>query len=256
MTVGRLDDRVAIVTGGTAGIGAAIVRRFAAEGARQVVVGTPKDEARKRAAVADVCGERGVLVAVDLSEEGAAERIVGAALDAFGRLDVLVNNAGLDYSGVHVLDTDLAFSRRVFEVNFFAAVALLKAAAPAMRDPATAAVVNVASRAGIVGIRSMGVYGASKAALISLTRSAALELAPDVRVNAVAPGMTEGPMMDAWIAAQPDPEAFARERVASVPQQRMAKPEEVATAVLFLASDEALHITGAVLPVDGGYTAG
>lgn len=271
MTTGRLADKVAIVTGGSAGIGAAIVRRFAAEGALQVVAGTPGDLERKCAEVAELCGERAVFVGADVTEPGAAERIVSAALEAFGRLDVLVNNAGLDYSGVHILETDLDVARRVFEVNVLAPLALLQAAAramgatPAEADPAAptdacsaggGAIVNVASRAGMVGVRSMAAYGASKAALISLTQAAALELAPHIRVNAVAPGMTEGPMMRAWIEGQPDPAGFERDLVASIPQGRMATPEEIAAAVLFLASDEAGHITGAVLPVDGGYTAG
>jgi len=256
MSEARFSGRAAIVTGGTAGIGAATVRRLAAEGALQVVVGTPADASAKRDAVAAACGERGVFIGVDLAEEGAAGRCVRAALDAFGRLDVLVNNAGLDYSGVHVLETEPAFSRRVFDVNFFAALELLKAAAPEMGDPSTASIVNVASRAGVVGVRSMSVYGASKAALVSLTKSAALELAPAVRVNAVAPGMTEGLMMRAWIENQPDPAAFEAALLGTIPQRRMATPDEIAGAVLFLASDEARRITGVVLPVDGGYTAG
>lgn len=260
MAGGRLDDKVAIVTGGTSGIGAAIVRRFAEEGALQVVVGTPTDEEARRAEAARLGEGRAVFVGVDVTEPGAAARIVRAAMAAYGRLDALVNNAGVDYSGVHVLGSDLDVSRRVFEVNFFAPLALLQEAARAMvagrpGGEATGAVVNVASRAALVGIRGMAVYGASKAALVSLTRSAALELAPQVRVNAVAPGMTEGPMMQAWIEGQPDPGAFARELLASIPQGRMATPEEIAAAVLFMVSDEAQHITGAVLPVDGGYTA-
>ena len=273
MSVGRLRGKVAIVTGGSAGIGAAIVRRFAAEGAAQVVVGTPDGAERKRAALARLAG-RATYIGVDITEPDAAARVVDAALRGFGRLDVLVNNAGIDYSGVDLLELEPGYSHRVFEVNFFAALTLLQHAARAMGagvqaaadpgaggDPAAdpgagGAIVNVASRAGLVGVRSMAVYGASKAALISLTRAAALELAPGIRVNAVAPGMTEGPMMRAWIESRPDPAAFERDLVASIPQKRMATPEDVAAAVLYLASDEARHVTGAVLPVDGGYTAG
>jgi NAD(P)-dependent dehydrogenase (short-subunit alcohol dehydrogenase family) len=271
VSAGRLADKVAIVTGGSAGIGAAIVRRFAREGALQVVAGTPGDLERKCAEVAEVCGERAVFVGVDLTEPGAADHVVAAALKAFGRLDVLVNNAGIDYSGVSLLETNLDVARRVFAVNVLAPLALMQAGARAMgasaaepddaaptaaRAGAGGVIVNIASRAGLVGVRSMAAYGASKAALISLTKAAALELAPAIRVNAVAPGMTEGPMMRAWIDAQPNPAAFARDLVASIPQGRMATPEEIAAAVLFLASAEARHITGAVLTVDGGYTAG
>lgn len=263
MSGGRLQGKVAIVTGGSAGIGAAIVRRFAAEGAAQVVVGTPESVERKRAALSAL-GGRATYVGVDITESGAAARVVDAALQEFGRLDVLVNNAGIDYSGVGLLDLEPGYSHRVFEVNFFAALALLQEAARVMGDgggvtddrAAGGAIVNIASRAGLVGVRSMAVYGASKAALISLTKAAALELAPAIRVNAVAPGMTEGPMMRAWIESRPDPAAFERDLVASIPQRRMATPDDVAAAALYLASDEARHVTGEVLAVDGGYTAG
>ena len=132
MAGGRLDDKVAIVTGGTSGIGAAIVRRFAEEGALQVVVGTPTDEEARRAEAARLGEGRAVFVGVDVTEPGAAARIVRAAMAAYGRLDALVNNAGVDYSGVHVLGSDLDVSRRVFEVNFFAPLALLQEAARAM----------------------------------------------------------------------------------------------------------------------------
>ncbi|MBE0528460.1 MAG: SDR family oxidoreductase, partial [Thermoleophilia bacterium] len=188
---------------------------------------------------------------------------VDIALERHGRLDVLVNNAGLDYSGVDVLESDLGFSRRVMEVNFFGCFLMLRAAAKAMMGaadtqtgPTAGAVVNVASRAGVVGVPSMAMYGASKAALISLTRTAALELAPRIRVNAVAPGATETPMMRTWIDEQDDPAAFASALAATVPLGRLAQPREIADAVLFLASDEASHVTGVVLSVDGGYTTG
>ena len=151
------------------------------------------------------------------------------------------------------------------EVNVLAPLALLQEAARAMGAGAAAAspapapggaIVNVASRAGLLGIRDMAVYGASKAALISLTKAAALELAPAVTVNALPRGMTEGPMMRTWIESRPDPDEFERSLLETIPQARMGTPEDVAAAVLFLASDEARHITGAVLAVDGGYTAG
>ena len=149
------------------------------------------------------------------------------------------------------------------EVNVLAPLALLQEAARAIGAGTTTAspspggaIVSVASRAGFVGTRDMAVYGASKAALISLTKAAALELAPAVTVNALPRGMTEGPMMRTWIESRPDPDEFERSLLETIPQARMGTPEDVAAAVLFLASDEARHITGAVLAVDGGYTAG
>lgn len=260
---GRLEGQVAIVTGGASGIGAEVVRRFAAEGARQVVVGLPEEEARATALVDDLGGDRILFVAGDVADPGTAARATAAAVKAHGRLDVLVNNAGLDYSGVHVLESDLAFSHRVMDVNFFGPLLMLQAAARVMAASPTAdpgspsgAVVNLASRAGVVGVRGMAVYGATKAALIGLTRTAALELAPAIRVNAVAPGATDTPMMRAWIEEQDDPTSFEATLTAAVPLGRLARAGEVADAVLFLASREAAHVTGVVLPVDGGYTTG
>ena len=270
---------MAIVTGGASGIGAAIVRRFSAEGARQLIVGLAAEEKKAEDLISEIGCDNLRFLAGDLIDPATATRAVGAVNRHWGRLDILVNNAGIDYSGISVLDSDPAVARQVMDVNFFGALFMLQEAARAMRlaqrgddagagaRPADArlaeppavpvgSIVNLASRAGVVGVRTMAVYGASKAALISLTRTAALELAPAVRVNAVAPGATQTPMMRTWIEEQDDPAAFERALSASIPLGRLAYPEEIADAVLFLASDESSHITGAILPVDGGYTTG
>jgi len=260
---GRLQEQVAIVTGGASGIGASVTRRFAKEGALQVIVGLSGEERRADSLVAELGRAKTVFVAGDVTDPATAARAVDAAVERYGRLDILVNNAGLDYSGVPVLESELEFSRRVMDVNFFGPLLMLQAAARAMtarsvarHDSPSGAIVNLASRAGVVGVPSMAVYGASKAALVSLTRTAALELAPAVRVNAVAPGATETPMMRTWIDEQDDPASFEAALAATVPLGRLAQPEEVADAVLFLASRESSHVTGTVLSVDGGYTAG
>lgn len=260
---GRLHRKVAVVTGGASGIGAAIARRFAAEDARQVIVGLADEEEKAEALIDELGRERAVFVAGDITTPETASRATSTAIERYGSLDVLVNSAGLDYSGVALLDTDLEFSRRVMDVNFFGSLLMLQAAARAMTrttaletGTAKGAIVNVASRAGVVGVSTMAVYGASKAALISLTRTAALELAPEIRVNAVAPGATETPMMRTWIEEQDDPAGFERALAATIPLGRLARPREIADVVLFLASDEASHVTGIVVSVDGGYTTG
>jgi NAD(P)-dependent dehydrogenase (short-subunit alcohol dehydrogenase family) len=246
---------VAIVTGGTSGIGAAIVQRFAQEGARQVVVALPGEQTQGTNLVASLGFERARFIGGDVSARGTAEQAATLALEAFGRLDVLINNAGIDYSGISVMESGIDDCRRIFDVNFFAAVLMLQASAKAFGSRG-GSIVNVISRAAIVGVTGMGVYGASKAALLALTRTAALELAPAVRVNAVAPGATNTGMMRAWIDQQPDPGRFEEQLVSTIPQGRLASPDDVASAVLFLASDESSHVTGTFIAVDGGYTAG
>jgi NAD(P)-dependent dehydrogenase (short-subunit alcohol dehydrogenase family) len=217
------------------------------------VVITGQSAERGQAVLASL-GTRGSFIAADLTEPGAATRVVRTALSTHGRIDVLVNNAALDHAGV-LLDIPVDEAREVFEVNFFAALAMLQSAARVMLTDG-GAIVNLSSRLASVGMSKMAIYGASKGALLALTRSAAVELAPHrIRVNAVAPGMTRTPLFDAWRAQQPQPTDAQEQVVAAIPQGRLAEPAEVAAAVAFLASDEASHVTGASLAVDGGYTA-
>lgn len=176
-----------------------------------------------------------------------------AATRLFGRLDVLVNNAGIDFTS-DLLQTEADDVRKVFGVNFFGAFLMLTAAARAMNDGGS--IINVISRTASVGVPTMTVYGASKGALLSLTRGAAIDLAPlGIRVNAVAPGLTATPLAEAWIADQPEPDRFRQHIESSIPQGRLGRPGDVAAAILYLASDAAAHVTGISLAVDGGYTA-
>jgi NAD(P)-dependent dehydrogenase (short-subunit alcohol dehydrogenase family) len=144
----------------------------------------------------------------------------------------------------------------VFETNVLGAYRMLTRIARALKARDGGSIVNVTSRLASIGVPTMAVYGASKGALLALTRGAAVELAPyGIRVNAVAPGMTATPLMEAWLADQPDPEASAAEVARTIPQGRVGTPEEVAAAIAYLAADESAHVTGASIPVDGGYTA-
>jgi NAD(P)-dependent dehydrogenase (short-subunit alcohol dehydrogenase family) len=250
MSLPRFEGKAIVVTGATAGIGAATARRLAGEGGALVLTGRNREAAD--ALVAELGPERTCFVGGDVRDPATAERVVATALERHGRLDVLVNNAAVDHTG-DVLDAPVDEVREMFDVNFFGALHMLQAAGRAMRGRG-GAIVNVSSRLAAIGVPTMALYSASKGALLSLTRGAAIELAPQgIRVNAVAPGQTRTPLFDAWAAAEG--EDVAARAAAAIPQGRLATPEEVAAAIAYLASDEAAHVTGASLPVDGGYTA-
>lgn len=247
----RLAGKSVIVTGATSGIGHTIAERLHTEGASVLITG--RDEQRGKA-LADSLGERSVFHRADLTDPGAADEVVAAAVAAFGTLDVLVNNAALDHTG-DLIKTPMAEIRETFEVNTFAAIRMLQSAAQAMLGRG-GSIVNVTSRLATIGVPTMAIYSASKGAIRALTHAAAVELAPhDIRVNDVAPGMTQTPLYDAWLARQPDPATTAHDIVAQIPLGRLASPDDVASAVLYLASDESRYVTGTTIPVDGGYTA-
>ncbi len=242
---GRLGGKVAIVTGGTAGIGEATVRLFVEEGARVVIV------ARHASGRSD---GGTTFVAGDVADKRTAQAAVAAA-EEWGGVDVLVNNAAMDWTS-SVLDTSEDDVRRVLDTNFLGCLLMQQAAGAKMLERGRGSIVNVTSRTASVGVPTMGLYAAAKGALLALTRTAAIEWARQgVRVNAVAPGLTRTQLVRTWIEGQPDPAAFEKQVVSTIPQGRMAEPEEVASAILFLAGDESKHITGISLAIDGGYTA-
>ena len=246
----RLAGKVAIITGATSGIGAATARRLAAEDARLVLAGRSAERGETLAAELGA-----VFIADDLVAQGTADRLARAALEHYGRLSVLVNNAALDHTG-DLLTTPIEEARALFDVNFFAALCMIQAVGQVMADGGGGAIVNVTSRLASVGVPQMSLYSASKGALHALTRGAAVEFAPlGIRVNAVAPGMTRTPLYDAWLSGQPDPRSAEARVLAAIPQRRLASPDDIAAAIAYLASDDASHVTGITLPVDGGYTA-
>jgi NAD(P)-dependent dehydrogenase (short-subunit alcohol dehydrogenase family) len=242
---GRLQGKVAIVTGGTAGIGEATVRLFVEQGARVVIVArhaSGHGDGSTRFVAGDVVDRRTAQAAVEAAEE-------------WGGADVLVNNAAMDWTS-SVLETSEDDVRRVLDTNFLGCLLMQQAAGAKMLERGRGSIVNVTSRTASVGVPTMGLYAAAKGALLALTRTAAIEWARQgVRVNAVAPGLTRTQLVRTWIDGQPDPAAFEKQLMSTIPQGRMAQPEEVASAILFLASDESRHITGISLAVDGGYTA-
>ena len=241
---------VAVVTGSTSGIGLAVARRLYLDGSCVVITGRDEDRGGQ---AAQELGKRATFIAADLTTPGAPAKVMDAAVDRFGRLDIVVNSAAQDHTGP-LLEVSEAETRRVFEVNALAAIAVLQEAAKRMARGG--AIVNITSRLATIGVTTMSIYGAAKGALRTLTAGAAVELAPrGIRVNAVAPGMTRTPLYQAWLDAQPEPPEVERSVVAGVPMGRLAEAEDVASAVSFLASPDAAFITGVTLPVDGGETA-
>lgn len=237
--------RVALVTGGTSGIGAAIAHRLHSDGMRVVVTG--------RTAVDLAPGID--TITGDLTEVGTPAAVVSEVIERFGRLDVLVNNAGRRHAGL-IVDTPVSEIEEVFAVNTFAAMAMTAAAAKAMAQRGGGTVINVLSRLATVGVPTLTTYSASKGAMLAYTKAAAVELAPHgIRVNAVAPGMTSTPLIDDWLTDQDDPEAALADTIAGIPLGRLGTVDDTAAAVAYLASPGAAYLTGVSIPVDGGYTA-
>ena len=249
--MGRFEGRGVLVTGASSGIGAACVRAFVREGAR--VVATGRSEVRL-ASVREGAGEpsRVTVLVADLAGSGEAARVATEAIAQLGRLDVLVNNAGVAFEEA-ALDTTEDTWRTTMATNLDAAFFASQVAGRHMAGAGGGAIVNVASIDGIVPEAPLLAYNVSKAGLISLTRTMAVELGPaGVRVNAIAPGETLTAMTESDIAD----ERFRREYLPGVPLGRFARADEQAGPILFLASDEASFVNGATLVADGGQIAG
>ncbi len=247
--------RSVIVTGSTAGIGRAVALAFAAEGARLTLTGRNRERGAEVVAACLAAGaEAARFLAADVTAPDTAEMVIGAAVDAHSRLDVLVNNAGILFRGDALACTDAQWDATI-ATNVTAVFRFSRAAVRVMAPQGSGAIVNIASDWALVAAHGALAYGVSKGAVAQLTRSMAADHARQgIRVNAVCPGDTDTAMLDTGMATADRAAGLAR-LGAAIPLGRVAQPEEVARAVVFLASDAASFITGALLPVDGGNSA-
>ena len=245
----RLENKVALISGGARGMGAAEARMFAREGAKVVIGDVLETEGRQVEAEINEVGGECLFLSLDVTSEADWQNAVETAVARFGKLDILVNNAGVVARGV-LEDTTSEEWDRVMDINAKGVFLGTKAAIPAMRKAGGGSIVNISSMSGMVGQANIQpVYNASKGAVRIFTKSVAVQYAKEgIRVNSVHPGAIDTPMS---VDRQADPEA-QRQTIAHIPLGRTAQPDEVAYGVLYLASDEASFVTGSELVIDGG----
>src|SRR5436190_2992585 len=244
----RLANKVALVTGGASGFGAAICRRFVDEGARVVLVDCNADRGEPGARE---LGEAAMFFRADVADGDGARGMIDAAVERFGRLDILVNNAGAPQAPQSFVDTSDEEWDRLFAVNAKAIFLAARHAVPIMRRQGGGVILNTVSVAAIRPRPNLLAYNSSKGAALVATKSMAIELAADrIRVNAVCPGPGDTPMLATFVGG--DVDAHRAAFLSTVPLGRLCSPNDVADAMVYLASDEAAFVTGAVLEVDGG----
>ena len=245
----RFENKVAIVTGGASGMGEAFCRLFVKEGGRVAIVDL--NESRGADLVAELGTEQAAFIKCDVSDNAEVKAMVDAAVNAFGQLDVVFNNAGI---AAMAKTPDLPFEdwKRVLEIDLYSIYHCCHYAIPYLRQQGGGAIVNNASISGIGGDYGLSCYNAAKGGVVNYTRALAIDHAVDgIRVNAVCPGFVETPLSSGiWENAD-----LMNKVKAAIPMGRAAQAEEIAKVAAFLASDEASYVTGAIVPVDGGVTA-
>ena len=247
----RLENKVAMISGGARGMGAVEAKLFAKEGAKVIIGDMLEEEGRKVEAEINETGGECVFVLLDVTDEEAWQRAVSEAVSRFGKLDILVNNAGI-YRAHDVLETTSAEWDQVMDINAKGVFLGTKYAIPEMRKAGGGSIVNISSVAGLVGSKQTTAYTASKGAVRLLTKSTAIQYAAEgIRANSIHPGTIETPMTEALLAN----EAQREDRMNRTPLGRLGRPEDVAYGALYLASDEASFVTGSDLVIDGGRTA-
>ena len=252
--MGRVEGKVALITGGASGIGRASAELLAAEGARVVIADIDETGG---AAVARAIGEAALMMRLDVTSEDDWRAAIAGTLEAFGQLHVLVNSAGVSVLK-NVEDTTLEEWRFVNGVNLDGTFLGCKHAIPAIRESGGGAIINLSSVSGLVGGHNLAAYNASKGGVRLLTKSVALHCARkgyNIRCNSVHPTFIDTPILEPILARAEDPEVMRQKLARQVPIGRLGQPEEVAAGILYLASDESAFMTGAEFVLDGGVTA-
>jgi NAD(P)-dependent dehydrogenase (short-subunit alcohol dehydrogenase family) len=250
----RLAGKVALITGAGSGIGRASAIRFAAEGARVVVVDWKPDGGRETVARIQADGGEALFVEADVSQEADVQRMVVTAVEAYGRLDILFNNAAVQVFGT-IPETSTRDWQRVLDVNLKGVYLGCKYALPQMIAQGGGCIVNMSSTLGLVGDPAMPAYGATKGGILAMTRAMAQAHGrQNIRVNCICPGDVDTPIVQEYFDQQPDPAEARRQVAAYYALGRIARPEEIANVALFLASDESSFLTGTAIIADGGQT--
>lgn len=251
----RLKGKICIITGAGAGIGEATAVRFSQEGAKVVVADMDKTAGEGTVCKIIETGGEAMFVLTDVSRSEDCRLLMEETDEAFGNIDILVNNAGI-YIQENIIDASEENWKRIFAVNVDGIFYCSRHAVPYMKKAGGGSIVHVASEAGIVAIKGQMAYNTSKAAVIMMAKSMAVDLAQyNIRVNAVCPGTTETPLFKEAMKRDANPTEARRLLESSRPANRLGRPEEIASAILFIASDEAGYATGSSLVIDGGLTA-
>jgi 2-keto-3-deoxy-L-fuconate dehydrogenase len=254
LTPFRLDGKSCLVTGAGSGIGLAIAELFAQAGGTVFLADLkPATGQAQRIATA---GGRADAIECDVASAASCESLVHAVLEKAGRIDVLVNNAGIGHVGT-ILTTSAEDMQRLWSVNLMGAYQLAKLVLPGMIAAGRGSIINLGSIAGVTGMEDRFAYTVTKHAIVGMTRAMAMDHGTTgVRVNAICPGRVLTPFVEARLAEYPDPKKYEEQLSAPHTMKRMGRPEEIASMALYLASDAASFLTGSALMVDGGYTAG
>jgi 3-oxoacyl-[acyl-carrier protein] reductase len=247
----RLKGKTALVTGGASGFGAEIVLSYVREGAKVVILDLNGNGAQK---IADAAGGGTIAVAGDVTKQSDIDAAVKRAVDTFGKLDIVVNNAGWTFRNKPMLEVSEAEFDKVFAINVKSIFLMTNAVVPVMRKQKSGRIINIGSTAGLRPRPGLTWYNATKGAVNLMSKSMAVELAPDgIRVNCIAPVIGETALLESFMGVPDTPENRAK-FIATIPLGRMAKPGDVANACVYLGGDESEFLTGVVLPVDGGRT--